>query len=149
MYYILLIVVLGNLIPRVSSFQYRKLNGYHAKKLSMSKELVNEATLKRDISLVLGKVLDTAEDAALHFRRGFITASDEFIAPDKYCQYSTFNQTGEGKPRIVVVGSGWSAHSFMKIIEADSFEVLCISPRPYFVFTPMLASTVVGTVEYR
>jgi NADH dehydrogenase FAD-containing subunit len=53
------------------------------------------------------------------------------------------------RPRILVVGSGWSAHAFIKIIETDKFEVVCVSPRPYFVFTPMLPHSVVGNVEYR
>jgi len=34
----------------------------------------------------------------------------------------------------------------MKVVDTDKFDVVAISPRPYFVFTPMLASSAVGTV---
>ena len=53
------------------------------------------------------------------------------------------------KPRIVVLGSGWGAHAFVKVIDTSKFDVVAVSPRPYFIFTPMLASSAVGTVEYR
>ncbi len=53
------------------------------------------------------------------------------------------------KPRVVVLGSGWGAHAFVKVIDNSKFDVIAISPRPYFIFTPMLASSAVGTVEYR
>ena len=48
-----------------------------------------------------------------------------------------------------MLGFGWSAHALSKIIETDLFSVTFISPRPFFIFTPMLAATAVGSVEYR
>ena len=48
-----------------------------------------------------------------------------------------------------MVGSGWGAHALLKIIETEEYHVICVSPRPYFIFTPMLASCTTGTVEYR
>jgi NADH:ubiquinone reductase (non-electrogenic) len=53
------------------------------------------------------------------------------------------------KPRVVVLGSGWVAQAFGSSIDTNKFDALCISPRSYFIFTPMLASAAVGTVEYR
>jgi len=50
------------------------------------------------------------------------------------------------QPRVVVMGSGWGAHACMKVVDTDKFDVVAISPRPFFVFTPMLASSAVGTV---
>ena len=47
---------------------------------------------------------------------------------------------------MVVVGSGWSSHAFLKRCETDAYEVICVSPRPYFLFTPMLAFATVGGV---
>lgn len=55
----------------------------------------------------------------------------------------------ELRKRIVVLGSGWGAASFLKGIDTDIFDVTVISPRNHFVFTPMLAGASVGTVEYR
>lgn len=53
------------------------------------------------------------------------------------------------KPRIVVLGSGWGAYSFLKTVDASMYDVTVVSPRNYFLFTPMLAASAVGTVEFR
>jgi hypothetical protein len=70
---------------------------------------------------------------------------------------STFGLTGGGsgasnvktKEKVVVLGTGWGATSFLKEIDTDRFDVTVISPRNYFLFTPMLAGASVGTVEFR
>lgn len=36
-----------------------------------------------------------------------------------------------------------------KVIDTIKYEVVLISPRNYFLFTPMLPSTAVGTIEFR
>jgi NADH dehydrogenase FAD-containing subunit len=59
------------------------------------------------------------------------------------------DESDTGKKRIVVLGSGWGACAFLKDIDTDLFDVTIISPRNHFVFTPMLAGSAVGTVEYR
>ncbi|KAI8576378.1 hypothetical protein K450DRAFT_274731 [Umbelopsis ramanniana AG] len=51
--------------------------------------------------------------------------------------------------RIVVLGSGWAGFKFMKDLSRKDYEVTVVSPRNYFVFTPLLASTSVGTLEFR
>lgn len=53
------------------------------------------------------------------------------------------------KERIVVLGTGWGSAAFLKGIDASEFDVTVISPRNFFLFTPMLAGASVGTVEYR
>lgn len=53
------------------------------------------------------------------------------------------------KPVVLLLGSGWGAHSCMKVIDTDIFDVVMVSPRNHFLFTPMLPSTAVGTVEFR
>jgi NADH:ubiquinone reductase (non-electrogenic) len=53
------------------------------------------------------------------------------------------------KPRVVVLGTGWGACRFLKDIDTKTFDVVCISPRNHMVFTPLLASTCVGTLEFR
>ncbi|CAM9533373.1 unnamed protein product [Scytosiphon promiscuus] len=59
------------------------------------------------------------------------------------------SEPGVAKPRVVVLGTGWAAHSLLKEIDASKFEVTTVSPRNFFLFTPMLAASAVGTVEYR
>ena len=53
------------------------------------------------------------------------------------------------KTRLVVIGSGWAAEAIAQTIDNKKFELVLISPRSFFIFTPMLASAAVGTVEYR
>lgn len=37
----------------------------------------------------------------------------------------------------------------VQVIDSDKYEVIYVSPRNYFVFTPMLAAASVGTVDVR
>ncbi|KAH7314698.1 hypothetical protein KP509_21G016500 [Ceratopteris richardii] len=53
------------------------------------------------------------------------------------------------KPRIVVLGTGWAGSRLMKDLNSDLYDIVCISPRNHMVFTPLLASTCVGTLEFR
>lgn len=53
------------------------------------------------------------------------------------------------KARIVVLGTGWAAARFMKDLDTKMYDIVCISPRNHLVFTPLLAATCVGTLEFR
>lgn len=53
------------------------------------------------------------------------------------------------KKKVVVLGTGWAAISFLKSLKDPSYEVQVISPRNYFAFTPLLPSLTNGTVEAR
>jgi NADH dehydrogenase FAD-containing subunit len=50
---------------------------------------------------------------------------------------------------VVVLGTGWAAASLVKKLDLGLYDVTVVSPRNYFLFTPMLAGTTVGTVEHR
>ena len=93
-------------------------------------------TDKLPINLILEKGLDTLEDAALHARR--LVREKLRVPPNT-----------DRKPRVVLIGSGWASHAFSKVIDTELFDVTCISPRPFFVFTPMLPACSAGTIEYR
>ncbi|KAH9288983.1 hypothetical protein KI387_033100 [Taxus chinensis] len=53
------------------------------------------------------------------------------------------------KARVVVLGTGWAGCRLMKGLNTKLYDVVCISPRNHMVFTPLLASTCVGTLEFR
>ncbi|UJR09090.1 hypothetical protein I4U23_013337 [Adineta vaga] len=59
------------------------------------------------------------------------------------------DQTIGTKPRIVVLGTGWGAVPLLKHLDNQKYEVVCVSPRNYFLMTPLLPSVSVGTVETR
>ncbi|KAI5674984.1 hypothetical protein M9H77_05934 [Catharanthus roseus] len=69
---------------------------------------------------------------------------------DSVVRYAGLKPTkGDEKPRVVVLGSGWAACRLMKDIDTKIYDVVCVSPRNHMVFTPLLASTCVGTLEFR
>lgn len=43
----------------------------------------------------------------------------------------------------------WSGFNVQRLLDAKKFQTVVVSPRSYFVFTPLLASTAVGTLEFR
>lgn len=59
------------------------------------------------------------------------------------------------KTRIVVLGTGWGAVSFLKTLDPKTYgpegryEVTVVSPRSYFLYTPLLPSAAAGTVQER
>jgi len=54
-----------------------------------------------------------------------------------------------GKPRLVILGGGWGAVAMLKNLNPGDYHVTVVSPTNYFLFTPMLPSATVGTVELR
>ena len=54
-----------------------------------------------------------------------------------------------GRKRLVILGSGWGGYNFARKIDRKKFKTILISPRNHFVFTPLLPSAAVGTLEYR
>lgn len=62
---------------------------------------------------------------------------------------SCFTSTSKDK-NLVLVGTGWGGMSFLKSIDPRRFKsVTVVSPRNYFLFTPLLPSVAVGTTEPR
>jgi len=71
--------------------------------------------------------------------------------PENIPTYST-DQPNGGKPRIVVLGSGWAAMSFIKALPkniSEKYQVTIVSPRNYFLYTPLLPAVATGTCEER
>ncbi|KAJ4323082.1 hypothetical protein N0V84_004482 [Fusarium piperis] len=55
----------------------------------------------------------------------------------------------KSKPRLVILGGGWGGVALLKELNPDDYHVTVISPTNYFLFTPMLPSATVGTLELR
>jgi NADH:ubiquinone reductase (non-electrogenic) len=53
------------------------------------------------------------------------------------------------KKTLAILGTGWAATSFLKDLDTEHFNVVIVSPRNYFLFTPLLPSCTVGTIELR
>jgi NADH:ubiquinone reductase (non-electrogenic) len=49
----------------------------------------------------------------------------------------------------LATGSGWGAVSLLKKLDTENYNVVVISPRNFFLFTPLLPSCTTGTIEHR
>lgn len=50
------------------------------------------------------------------------------------------------KEKIVVVGTGFGSLSMVSELDCEQFDVTIVSPRGYFLYTPLLAAATVGGV---
>ncbi|KAI1738336.1 FAD/NAD(P)-binding domain-containing protein [Xylaria scruposa] len=62
---------------------------------------------------------------------------------------TTDGKSSGRKERVVILGSGWAGYAFARTLDPRKYERIMVSPRSYFVFTPLLAGTAVGTLEFR
>lgn len=53
------------------------------------------------------------------------------------------------KTRLVVLGTGFGAFSALKELDSELYDIKIVSPRNHFLFTCLLPSTTVGTIEFR
>ena len=104
-------------------------------------------------------VVDDETMARLKMRRGYASILTEklFQTIDDFQLASKLKSEGanasrnlaENREKIVILGSGWGSLAFLKTIDAAKYDVTIISPRDHFLFTPMLAASAVGTVDFR
>ena len=62
---------------------------------------------------------------------------------------STSTATTHRKPRVLILGSGWGGFTLARRLDKSLYDVRVISPANHFLFTPLLPSTAVGTLEFR
>lgn len=53
------------------------------------------------------------------------------------------------KKTLVILGSGWGSTALLDAIDTTDYNVIVISPFNYFLFTPLLPSVTVGTLNGR
>ncbi|KAF1355278.1 pyridine nucleotide-disulfide oxidoreductase-domain-containing protein [Delphinella strobiligena] len=88
---------------------------------------------------------------ALRAQRPVLNSSWKNILDNKQLRWSSKDIESEksGRERVVVLGSGWAGYTLARDLDKSKYQVVVVSPRSYFVFTPLLASTSVGTLEFR
>ncbi|EGD90765.2 hypothetical protein H112_01345 [Trichophyton rubrum D6] len=50
--------------------------------------------------------------------------------------------------RVVILGSGWGGYTLSRKLSAIKFSPTVISPRSYFVFTPLLTDAAIGSLDF-
>lgn len=69
--------------------------------------------------------------------------------PDKQDKQTPFFENGQKKKTLVILGSGWGTIPFLKNLDTRLYNVVIVSPRNYFLFTPLLPSCPTGTISTR
>lgn len=87
----------------------------------------------------------------LHSRLLSVSAATEPRATDPASEENLEDDEAiEGRrKRVVVIGTGWGGMSFLKGLDTTMYDTYVVSPRNYFLFTPLLPSVTCGTVEGR
>lgn len=70
------------------------------------------------------------------------------LVVDKFRTRLTPEESAD-RPHLVILGAGWGSLSMLRKLHCDKFRVTVISPRNYFLFTPLLPSTTTGTLSPR
>ena len=86
--------------------------------------------------------------SALNPRRGGpknLPIADVFIDDDDCPEM----KSQRDKPKLVILGSGWGSVALLKTLNPSDYHITVVSPVNYFLFTPMLPSATVGTLELR
>lgn len=92
-----------------------------------------------DLKTIMGRFLDSLEDQAQKNNGKF----------KGQAKLRGKKEPPPNRPTVLVLGTGWAAHAFIKAASTYDFRIVVVSPVNHFVFTPMLASASVGTIEYR
>ncbi|KAI1624608.1 NADH dehydrogenase [Exophiala viscosa] len=70
----------------------------------------------------------------------------EVLVDDEDCEPM---REQKDKPKLVILGTGWGSVAMLKELVPGDYHVTVVSPTNYFLFTPMLPSATVGTLEFR
>ena len=87
-------------------------------------------------------------EAALSPRRGGpknLPIADVLVDDDDCAA----NEAQKDKPKLVILGTGWGSVPLVKTLHPGDYHVTVVSPINHFLFTPMLPSATVGTLEFR
>lgn len=75
---------------------------------------------------------------------------------DDWDDYVTYGQPPKKTPlnpnekeRIVILGSGWGGLNALMKCKGQNKDIVVVSPRPHFLYTPLLAGSSVGTIALR
>mmetsp|Transcript_1990 Transcript_1990/g.4359 ORF Transcript_1990/g.4359 Transcript_1990/m.4359 type:complete len:564 (+) Transcript_1990:107-1798(+) len=105
------------------------------------------------LDFTIKRALPAAAATSITAWAGITTANDDW---DDYFFTSSSSNTSAPSPttsdkeeKIVILGSGWAALNALRKCASAQKSVVIVSPRPHFLYTPLLASSSVGTITLR
>ena len=75
------------------------------------------------------------------------TVNDDW--DDYTTRLSPPTNSSEEREKIVILGSGWAGLNALRKLSGPGKDVVVVSPRPHFLYTPLLAGSAVGTITLR
>lgn len=57
--------------------------------------------------------------------------------------------TKDSRETLLILGTGFAAFTLIRNIDTARYKLVVVAPRNHFLFTPLLPSTTVGTIEFR
>lgn len=98
---------------------------------------------------VLPKILGAVALLAAGIYIGDSALNDDLDSISDRFRTRMTEEERKNRPKVVILGSGWGAMSMLRKLHTDKFDVTVVSPRNFFLFTPLLASTTSGLLEVR
>ena len=53
------------------------------------------------------------------------------------------------RPVLLVLGTGFASFSLVRAIDTERYQLVVVAPRNHFLFSPLLPSTTVGTIQFQ
>ncbi|KAG9324103.1 hypothetical protein KVV02_008510 [Mortierella alpina] len=98
-------------------------------------------------------LFETKGDILHHKRPRHVIGGPKNLVMTHGCRGSVLKaeeiHQNDPRQRLVILGSGWGAVSVINQLDPKKFHVTVVSPTNYFLFTPLLPSATVGTLELR
>ena len=86
------------------------------------------------------------QDVDAGIASGCLTDWDDYFRP----RSAPAAATATGAPeKVVILSSGWAALEALRKCARPGRDVVVVSPRPHFLYTPLLASLAVGIITLR
>jgi hypothetical protein len=131
-------------VSEFSAEQEKYFNRSPQQYLDFDDELLRSLKVKKSFfSVAAEKCAQAVDDYLMHSNIRSVPWSKRYKQPIEK------EETPSKREQVVVLGTGWGSHALLKTIDSTKYDVKVISPRNYFAFTPMLAASAVGTVEFR
>ncbi|KXT12332.1 hypothetical protein AC579_7642 [Pseudocercospora musae] len=143
---------------RPSPFHHARSNAIRAAKYEQQQSVrLDRQQLRRGYADALPSKQQAKKKGAGFFRWTWRITYVSLIGGLIYTGYNIYqdrwpeeqHQPDPSKKTLVVLGTGWGSVSLLKKLDTENYNVVVISPRNYFLFTPLLPSCTTGTIEHR